>query len=860
VAKGFDHQDRNVDVTTRIFLVDLNGNACTNDCDKTITQGSNDDTDFVNFDLRATYLFKYDAVDAAGNHAEQVVFALILDDTEAPLFEENCEAGKKFEPAITVEAVSDWTLCQLEAQDNVDATTAASTYKIQYLGRSHAEFDDVKSNFFDANAGVANLPEGSDYATASAYFTPQPLSHGPTHVGKYLVTISTVDAAGVYGHNAMDNVRSIQQAILIRDTVNPTIYLSGSNPEYVECRKSVADGGRPTGTAAGGDWDFEAFSGSDSDCRDQLDTFALGRYLPVTTTLDSEVYVVGDHTHKNGGVYPQGLETRQAALAEQLKVKGTHSLDYTCEDFAANEAATVTRTVNTVDTHQPTLTLLHDGNQIDGDTHKVIYQLGGESGVTNDDATDVTRIHTGVSVQASCEDSCDASVSETDSKFSMSWGPRAFNAKILGDYVRTYTCSDVDNNIATKTRTYTVVDNDVPEITMMLSEVQEPNPNNFQPGTFEASRDVEYTDTGATCHDFVDGELSHAVEVSGEVVNMRIPGSYTINYDCQDLSGNSAPTKTREIVVVDTTQPFLKLSGAAVNYVEAGFPYIDAGATATDTLDGDITQYIWTDGNTVVTKNAFYAQRSCTGIKSQAGNAFQNGEYYITIEKTDQTFARQAVHCFAQGAQAYTYYVHSAGEPVDCPSMGMLKSTSAVIKTYAEDLDRHPFPTYGNLDNYLCTVVETNNQVRNLHQFATHEHISNAEQGKYIINFRVEDKAGNHQFEKLKRTIIVKDTLPPVITLQLNKKLIHTGKGGQMGVMTHNTANLDMTNPAGYTVGSKSSFEDQKTYGNPNMADATLMAESTSTNGWLIGAVASAVAGVALLGFSARKDTVSVPV
>jgi len=39
------------------------------------------------------------------------------------------------------------------------------------------------------------------------------------------------------------------------------------------------------------------------------------------------------------------------------------------------------------------------------------------------------------------------------------------------------------------------------------------------------------------------------------------------------------------------------------------------------------------------------------------------------------------------------------------------------------------------------------------------------------------------------------------------------------------------------------------------------MAEKqTSVNGWLIGAVASAVAGVALLGMSAKKIAVSVPV
>merc|ERR1719454_2723604 len=97
--------------------------------------------------------------------------------------------------------------------------------------------------------------------------------------------------------------------------------------------------------------------------------------------------------------------------------------------------------------------------------------------------------------------------------------------------------------------------------------------------TLTASRDTEYTDEGATCSDYIDGVLSHAVEVSGHVVNMRKPGTYVIRYDCQDLSGNQAPYMTRTVVVEDNSCPEITLKGASMNYVEAGFPYVDAGAT-----------------------------------------------------------------------------------------------------------------------------------------------------------------------------------------------------------------------------------------------------------------------------------------
>ena len=62
----------------------------------------------------------------------------------------------------------------------------------------------------------------------------------------------------------------------------------------------------------------------------------------------------------------------------------------------------------------------------------------------------------------------------------------------------------------------------------------------------------EYTDKGANCSDYVDGELSHAVEVSGHVVNMRQVGDYVISYNCDALDGVSAETVNRTVIVKDS--------------------------------------------------------------------------------------------------------------------------------------------------------------------------------------------------------------------------------------------------------------------------------------------------------------------
>jgi len=63
------------------------------------------------------------------------------------------------------------------------------------------------------------------------------------------------------------------------------------------------------------------------------------------------------------------------------------------------------------------------------------------------------------------------------------------------------------------------------------------------------SDDDEYTDSGAICQDAQDGSLSHAVEVSGQVVNLRIIGAYTIYYNCADSDGNQAITESRTVIV-----------------------------------------------------------------------------------------------------------------------------------------------------------------------------------------------------------------------------------------------------------------------------------------------------------------------
>jgi hypothetical protein len=410
--------------------------------------------------------------------------------------------------------------------------------------------------------------------------------------------------------------------------------------------------------------------------------------------------------------------------------------------------------------------------------------------------------------------------------------------------------------------------------------------------TYDASNTVEYTDKGATCEDYVDGVLSHAVEVSGQVVNMRIPGEYTISYDCADLSGNEAKQMHRKVTIKDTSRPVITLEGQNVVYVEAGFEYNDAGATASDDLDGDITGKIWTDGDTVTTSSAFYSLRSCREIADKMDGAASSGSYYITTYvASSQAFQRTLVHCDMHSenesgdAVGYTYfqchgcnrvvpYADAANDGCAAYGLEMAKFTDNDKQTraYAETTfgsEFFPTDTAATTDDYLCS---TNDQSIISNKFTAHSHgithdkISRAEAGKYVIYYHVSDSSNNPEEFSPSRTVIVRDTLPPVITLHLRQKLIHTSDASQ-----HGLGGATQVNPAGL-VDDNANLANPDKHGAPNLSGPNsfpatsktgLMAEETSTssvNGWVIGAVASTITGLALLSMTSRKASTAVEV
>ena len=160
------------------------------------------------------------------------------------------------------------------------------------------------------------------------------------------------------------------------------------------------------------------------------------------------------------------------------------------------------------------------------------------------------------------------------------------NIQVPGSYLVSFSATDAAGNAAVEvTRTVIVEDTLPPVITLTGSASV----------TIEAGAD--YTDAGATASDTLDGAIT--VEVDNKV-NTQVPGSYIVSFMATDAAGNAAAEVTRTVIVEDTSSPVITLTGSAAVTIEAGSEYADAGATASDTLDGAITVEVDNKVNTQI--------------------------------------------------------------------------------------------------------------------------------------------------------------------------------------------------------------------------------------------------------------------
>ncbi len=101
----------------------------------------------------------------------------------------------------------------------------------------------------------------------------------------------------------------------------------------------------------------------------------------------------------------------------------------------------------------------------------------------------------------------------------------------------------------------------------------------------------EFEDPGATAVRLSSGSKGEPLEIrqSGKVNTQKL-GTYTITYKAGGLFGSLRVQRT--VNVVDTTAPEIQLISISGTYTLSGDKYFEEGYTATDNVDGDLTDQV----------------------------------------------------------------------------------------------------------------------------------------------------------------------------------------------------------------------------------------------------------------------------
>ncbi len=151
------------------------------------------------------------------------------------------------------------------------------------------------------------------------------------------------------------------------------------------------------------------------------------------------------------------------------------------------------------------------------------------------------------------------------------------DTNVQGTYLITYTVTDSFGSTASVTRSVYV--DEAPSIILSGSP------------TVVVPQNGNYNDPGANGSDLEDGSLTPVVTGT---VDYNTPGTYVLTYTVTDSAGSSASV-TRTIVV--DGPPTITVLGSNPTNIIVGGTYTEAGATADDLEDGDITGDILTIGS-----------------------------------------------------------------------------------------------------------------------------------------------------------------------------------------------------------------------------------------------------------------------
>ncbi len=596
----------------------------------------------VNTTIVGTYQVTYNVSDATGNAATQVVRTVNVGDQQPPVI---TLLGAN---PVTVALGSAYVDAGATATDNVDgdlsaAIVTASTVNTALVGSYTVTFDvtDAAGNAAATLTRTVNVADQTAPVITVVGANPVTVAHGATYtdagataldnldgdvsaaivvtnpvntnvLGSYLVTYDVTDAAGNVATQATRTVN-------VTDQTPPVIQFNGVSPIIIGVGTVYTDAGATATDIIDGDISASIVTVNN------VNTAMGGTYTVTYNVSDAagnaaaqvtRVVIVQDQsppvitmlgvsplTIEAGSVYTDAGATAADTVDGNLTASivttnlvntalpGSYTVTYNVTDAGGNAAVPVVRTVNVVDTTPPTITL-------NGATPLTIE---GGSVYTDAGATAVDIVDGNVT----------ANITTVN----------GVNPAVPGTYTVTYDVTDAAGNVATTAvRTVTVVDTTPPVITI----------TGINPET--AAQGGVYTDAGATASDIVDGDVTASI-VTVNNVNTLFVGSYTVTYDVTDAAGNIATQAVRTVNVTDQTPPVITLTGTTPVTVALGGTYTDAGATATDNVDGNLTAGIITVNNVNTAVLGTYTVTY--DVTDAAGNAAT--QVVRTVNVTDQT-------------------------------------------------------------------------------------------------------------------------------------------------------------------------------------------------------------------------------
>jgi hypothetical protein len=630
--------------------------ACDGDLTTAIALGGSVDTSTV-----GEYVLTYSVSDAAGNATVVSRIVSVVDNTNPYL--------------LSAVVVDGYTVEVVFSESVGTGVTDAANYTISGSGAGSL-------------AANPTLVTGADATYQLSWSCPGQMLDG----GDITITVSAAvqDLSG----NAM--VSPFSATDLGAATAElPIITLTGDNPVWVECGSAYTDEGA---TAADSCGTAIAEVGVESN----VDTAVVGNYQVVYTASDDAgnaavavtrtvavvdvtapvIALLGDAvitiecTSEYADAGATALDVCDgdvtaaiiAAGTVDTLVPGTYYVQYDVMDSHDNAADPVTRTINVVDTIAPELMLV-------GDAAVTI-----ECGETYADAG------------ATASDTCSGDLTGVIEVVSN------VNTAAAGEYTVTYNVMDASLNAAVEVvRTVAVVDNAGPVITMN--------------GDMQTVIDCHgaYAELGATALDSCEGDLTAAIEIGGDEVNVDVPGIYVVNYNAVDGSGNWGNTAQRIVTVNDAEAPVLELLGDNPMTLEYGALFTDPGAVATDTCEGDLTAVVTVVGTVDTTVAGTYDV--IYTVSDGSGNMMEETRTVVVLERVEDPIPGAVrgtvVNSFNRTAVEGAVVVISGA---DGGEMLITVTTDANGRFEALDLTSEgPFGVIVSQDGYNDTVLPNEN-------------------------------------------------------------------------------------------------------------------------------------------------------